>query len=1232
MLVLLKDKWKPVARFWFAKDVRLAMKESFRPTNSFRSGSTARLVLAAAISTALPTFHAQAVDRIKANNTTALNLDGSWTTVQPTSVDVAVWDSTVLAANTSALGGNLSWQGIRIANPGGLATVTFAAGQSLTLGSSGIDLSAATQNLTLMSPAVANTAGTLAISASQTWSVATGRTLTLFNTSNTANQSLTGSGNIQVTTAGTGQVTMNVGDATSTAFSGGGNSGFSGNWTIGTGAAGSGKVVTLRNGINAWGTGSITLNGGTIAQSQGAWAWANNIILQTGTTSTIDDANTGGTRTLKLYGVLSGDGNLTFAETGGGAHTVATGHILTNANTLSGTVTVSSPAVLRIGGVPGANNTLTAGSSGDLGTAVVVNNGTITLSRDNTWAFANNITSGTGAVTIGGVTGTLVGSGGTQVVTMSGTSAYTGATTVGQGRLNLTGSLTSAITVQAAGKISGNGSTTGLLTLSSGAGLILAGGATTSGLSANGATFGGSNLVTFLADPIPSTVYNVFTYGAGAVTTPGNLSVGWRGTLSNDVPNLKYIFTAGASGTRTWNTTTGTWAQGTGANFAEGDQLFYGGDTVIFNEPASASVVTLSGRLAPASVSVNNTTNAYTLSGTDGTADITGSSTLTKTNGGTLILTSAQTYTGTTAVNGGIVDVGNGGTTGALGTGALNVAGGAELIFNRSNAFTVSNTISGAGLVTKKGTGRMTVNGNSSSGVVHWNFTGTGTGDIGFQNASAIGGTGSDLTLTANAVGGIFFSTNGNTSDLAMSLGNGAVLTLNGSTSFTNTYSGVISGAGAITKVSGETLRITGVNTYTGTTTITTGTLEIGDAGQLGSGNYAGNIDKAATLAVNTTANQTITGVISGAGAITKANNGTLVLTANNTHSGSITISGGVLEVSANGPYRNGDGTAAFNSAAIVTINTGGTLKLKSFEYNGDGGLGGLRDFAANRVINGGTLEVAGASQTSGNDFTIGASGGVFRYNPANPAHTLTLAGNANTNIPIAGTLTFKADGNISVGEIIEGAGGLAKTGAGTLALTAANTYAGATNITAGTVSVSGSISGSLTSVSGTGILSGTGSVGNLSLDTGGNLAPGSSPGVLNSGSTTFNGGTLAIELNSATLSTGYDQLNVVGTVTLAANTPLTIALGFDPVDDVDFFTIVNNDLAESVIGAGLFSFAGNPLSQGEQFTVGVQDFTISYTGGDGNDIVLAAVPEPASIAMLLGGLGLLAARRRRTS
>jgi autotransporter-associated beta strand protein len=842
-----------------------------------------------------------AVDRIKQNNTTDLNLAGSWDTL-PTSSDVAVWNNTVSAANTVNLGGNLDWAGIKISNPGGLVTIRHAAGQTLTLGASGIDMSSAMQNLTLLSAVTANTASTVSISADQSWNIATGRTLTLFSTSNSANQRLSGSGNISV--SGGGVVNLNVGDAGSTTFTAGnGNDTYTGNWTI----SGGSKVVSLRNGTHAWGKGTITLDNGTLSQNTGNWSFSNNISVASGGGAIYSDSS-GSNRYMNLTGVISGSGALGFNSIA--AMTGQEGFILTGANTFTGAMTINANATVRIGGdATTSMNSTAAGTLGSIvSTVAITNNGILGFGRTDAHTFANSI-SGTGIVRLGRVGGALPT---TQVVTMSGASTYTGATQVNAGRLHLTGSLTSAITVASGASISGNGSSTGLLTLSSGSGIALSGGATTTSISINGVTFSGSNLVTFLSNPTASTVYDVFSYGSGPVTTPGNLSVAWRGTLTDDVSNQKYIFTAGASGTRTWNTTTSTWAQGAVGNWIEGDQSFYGGDSVIFNEPASASSVTLSGRLAPASVFVNNTTNAYTFSGVDGTADITGAATLTKTNGGTLILNSAHSYTGTTTVSGGIIDVGNGGTSGSLGSGAVSVAAGAEVAFNRSNAFTVSNVLSGDGLITKKGAGRMTVNGNNSGAAIHWNFRGTGNGDIGFQNSNAIGGTSSTIALENNATGSVFLATNGNTTDVGISLGSGSILTWNGSTGNTTTLTGVISGSGAITKVSGEVIRLTGDNTYTGNTTITTGVVEIVGVGQLGSGNYAGDISNAATLTFNTSANQILSGVISGSGVLNQSGVSTLTLSGTSTYTGATNVSAGTLLV-----------TGALGNSAVGVSNAG---------------------------------------------------------------------------------------------------------------------------------------------------------------------------------------------------------------------------------------------------------------------------------------------------------------------
>ena len=131
--------------------------------------------------------------RTKANNTTALNLTGSWVGgVVPTSVDTALWNSTVTTANTVALGANASWLGLTIANPGGNVTIGTTTA-TLTLGINGIDMSAASRDLTIASP--------VAISwvSGQPWNVAANRTLSVSSrlsgnnlSVNTLNSTMTG--------------------------------------------------------------------------------------------------------------------------------------------------------------------------------------------------------------------------------------------------------------------------------------------------------------------------------------------------------------------------------------------------------------------------------------------------------------------------------------------------------------------------------------------------------------------------------------------------------------------------------------------------------------------------------------------------------------------------------------------------------------------------------------------------------------------------------------------------------------------------------------------------------------------------------------------------------------------------------------------------------------------------------------------------------------------------------
>lgn len=1119
---------------------------------------------------ALLSASAQGGDIFKANNADALNLTTSWTTTPVPGVgDVAVWSSTVTAANLSAIGAAASWQGIRIASPGGLVTIGNTATDIttttnvLTLGTSGIDLSTATQNLLIN--------GHLSVGGNQVWQAASGRTLQV-QTINT-NARMTGSGSLTLTNStGSGTATFDFrpGSNGSTGFTDqNGFFGYSGNWTINSGVL----VKTLRNGQNAWGSGTITLNGGTIAEHQNFnGTWTNNITLQATSSSTIDDANSSGTRTLKLQGILSGTGNLTIAETGAANYGVNGGVILTATNTLSGQVTIAASGVLRVGGIAGSTNTSTdAGTSGTLGTATVVDNGTLTLSHSDAWTFANPI-SGSGAVTIGGVTGTLVNSGGTQTVTLSGTNTYTGTTTVGQGRLNLTGSLTSAINVQAAGKISGTGSTTGLLTTIAGSGISLAGGATTTSLTVNGVTFSGATTVLFESNAIAGTTYDVLTYGLGTVTNPGNLTVGWRGTLSDDTVNKKLVFTAAASGTRTWNTTTGTWATGSGTNFVEGDQKFYGADSVVFGDIASDSTITLSGRLAPTAITVSNSANRYTFTGTAGTADITGSGTLTKSNGGTLTIATQQSYTGGTTVNGGVLELTGGGGSGGTIRGNATVNAGAVLRLGTIDA-------------------------------------------LGFNNdATAVN--------TVNLVGGTLTSAAGTNQTTT------AKFYLTG---------GTINGTVNLDLFSNNSSITTYADANPSTISVSTMNLRQNDTVfDVADGAAANDLLISSVIGNGTGGNR----------AMIKNGSGTMKLTGVNTFTGNVTVNGGVLDLTDGVLY-----SSAYNNTNIVTLNTGGTLRVNSFGYNASASLGQLSDYGARRVLNGGVIEVISGTQSVGNNFNAGTNGGTFRYNPAVTSNTLTLTGNANSNISLSGPLTVETLGNVTIGEVIDGTGSLTKTGANTLILTATNPYSGTTTVSDGTLQIgNGGTTGTLgagavtnnaslifdhgtgaavtvaNSISGTGSLTKRGS--GLLLLTATSLYSGATTveqgtlrigGHLDGTAVTVQGGATLTSGAQATTGLGYVKALALSdgststfrigssswdTIVISENDALTLA-GTHTISPINQGGLLPGDRREIFDYSGTFggSFSGFQLAPGTRFQL-INDtensnITLEYTGGN---------------------------------
>lgn len=149
-------------------------------------------------------------------------------------------------------------------------------------------------------------------------------------------------------------------------------------------------------------------------------------------------------------------------------------------------------------------------------------------------------------------------------------------------------------------------------------------------------------------------------------------------------------------------------------------------------------------------------------------------------------------------------------------------------------------------------------------------------------------------------------------------------------------------------------------------------------------------------------------------------------------------------------------------------------------------------------------------------------------------------------------------------------------------------------------------------------ILKGTGATGAVTVNSGGSLAPGLSPGCLSAGNTVLGSGSnFDVEIGGTTACSGYDRLNVTGTVNVTGAT-LNVARynNFGPAVG-DVFTVISNDGSDAVVGTF------NGLAEGAEFTEAGYTYQVSYVGGDGNDVTLKVTkidPEAAAAAAAAPG------------
>ncbi|MDY3555463.1 Ig-like domain-containing protein, partial [Gemmata sp. JC717] len=278
-----------------------------------------------------------------------------------------------------------------------------------------------------------------------------------------------------------------------------------------------------------------------------------------------------------------------------------------------------------------------------------------------------------------------------------------------------------------------------------------------------------------------------------------------------------------------------------------------------------------------------------------------------------------------------------------------------------------------------------------------------------------------------------------------------------------------------------------------------------------------------------------------------------------------------------------------------ITTGDGGRVVLNGSNLADPTQTGLIRMAAANNVLNFGTtgtldLQVIGAATLADN---IGTAALPIRVAGGN-----VVVRDTNGNVYVTGTGATKFVANTTTGGslalattagalTVSGATGAANggsinlNGAGGVVLAAAATTTGA-----GAVSITGGLTGTGSTVTGTGATT-----------VAGVLSPGT---VGTTGTLTLNNPTLdptatfTADLNTTTAGTGYDQLVATGTVNLNG---ATLAVSAAPNFQVgDTFTIVSNTGTDAVVGT---------FASGATLAAGKYVFTINYAGGDGNDVVL---------------------------
>jgi autotransporter-associated beta strand protein len=766
-------------------------------------------------------------------------------------------------------------------------------------------------------------------------------------------------------------------------------------------------------------------------------------------------------------GSVTNTGTATFGVSTGtsinfSSNTTTLGGLTFNPGASSYTFSTSNSQTITLNGAGingGSASTINFTNTGILDFANAATAGGATINTSHSLVFDNTSTAGTAAINnTGGVSFDTNSTAGSASIANSNVVAFNASSTAGSATITNNGFI---------GFGFGNSSTTFV-------GTSTAGNATINNNI-------GSTIFQNSSTAGSATITNISS--SGVTLFEGNSTAG-NARLINNAPGATTDFSA-STGLNNDNRLSAGSIEGGGSFFLGANQLTVGGNNLS---------TTVSGVISDCgSGSCQATKPLFLLPSTGGS--------LVKIGSGTLTLSGANTYTGGTTINAGLI---NFNSAASFGTGQIALDGGglqwatdtttdissrlAAIGSNggsfdtNGNNVTFGTGLSGSGGVTKTGLGTLTFSVANS----YMGGTTVNAGLINFKSAANFG-TG-QITLNG---GGLQWAT-GTTTDISSHL---AAIGSNGGSFDTNgnnvTFGTGLSGSGGVTKTGLGTLTFSVANSYMGGTTVNAGLINFNSAASFSTGPIALNggglqwangttTDISSHLAAigsnggsfDTNGNNVIFGAaLTGSGSVTKTGLGTLTFSVANNYTSATAVNAGTLQ---------GGAANVFAAASSTTINSGGTLDL-----------GGFAQTINHVSLAGGTLQ---------NGSLTGAVG--------------------------------------SAGGTINGLGGAASltTTAGTTILTGTNSYIGATTVNGGVLDVLGSITGtSQVVVNSGGMLTGSGTIDPLivTINSGSMFAPGNgTPGTSTNivGSLALASGALyVVQVNPATASFA----NISGTATL---------------------------------------------------------------------------------------------------